>query len=277
MRADMFVTKKYPAFSRSTLASLFDKKLVVVNGKAAKAGQKIRSGDKFSIDDKILVKKPGKIDLPIIFQNKDVIVINKPAGVLTHSKGVLNDEPTVAGFIKDAIDKELEGNRAGIVHRLDRATSGVIICAKNLTAQVWLQRQFSARRAQKYYLAIVEGEPKPKQAIIDAPIARNPKNPRSFMVSSSGKPAQTKYGVTKTFRRSSKVYSLLGLKPITGRTNQIRVHLKYIGHPIVGDGLYGQPGSDLMLHAHQLKIALPGGQSRVFSAPEPRYFKDFLK
>ncbi len=277
LRADVLVTQRYSNFSRSTLLTLFDRQLVTINGKPAKPGQKIRLGDKLSIDDKILKKIPSKIDLPIIYEDKDVLVINKPAGILTHSKGTFNEEPTVASFIRDKIDQSLTGNRAGIVHRLDRATSGVIICAKNLPTQTWLQKQYSQRKVQKQYLAIVEGKLKTQRAIIDAPIARNPKNPRSFMVNNHGKSAQTEYRVIESFQRAGKAYSVVSLKPVTGRTNQIRVHLKFIGHPIVGDDLYGHPGGNLMLHARQLKITLPGGKNTVFSVPEPQYFKDFLK
>lgn len=277
VRADKFVAEKYSKFSRSALLALFNKQLVTLNGKAVKPGQKIRKGDTLNINDILLTAQPKKIDLPIIYQDTDVIVINKPSGVLTHSKGALNSEPTVASFIGDKISKELQGNRAGIIHRLDRDTSGVIICAKNMAAQTWLQKQFSERKVQKHYLAIVEGQPKPAQALIDAPIARNPKNPRSFMVSSSGKSAQTEYQVTRSIQRDGKTFSLLALKPITGRTHQLRVHLKYLGRPVVGDSFYGNPDSNFMLHASRLKLTLPSGQRKIFSAPAPDYFGKFLK
>src|SRR5262249_28394801 len=148
--------------------------------------------------DRPLFKKPPKISLPIIYEDNDVIVIDKPAGILTHAKGALNTEATVASFIESKLAEDLpKNNRAGIVHRLDRATSGVIITAKHDKALKWLQKQFSTRKTKKLYLAIAEGELEPAEAIIDAPIARNPRKPQTFYVSPIGKPAQTEYKLLK--------------------------------------------------------------------------------
>jgi len=203
------------------------------------------------------------------------VVIDKPSGILTHAKGALNTEATVASFIKNKIsDEQLGGNRAGIVHRLDRQTSGLIITAKNKAALNWLQKQFSNRKVKKTYLAIVEGRPKPEAAIIDAPIARNPKKPQTFIVSSSGKSAQSQYKVLKTFRIKNNSYSLLELKPKTGRTHQLRVHLAYIGHPVVGDPVYGQPRKRLLLHATKLELSLPNGTAKSFISPMPPELKE---
>src|SRR3990167_7560577 len=174
MRTDIFVASKYPEFTRSALRGLFTRHSVQVNGKTSKPGYRIRYGDKVMVDSASIHIEPEPLDLPVLYENSDVVVIDKPAGVLTHSKGALNLEPTVASFIRAKLnDKNLTGNRAGIVHRLDRATSGIIICARNLPAQRWMQKQFSQRQVQKNYLAIVEGIPNPPQAIIDAPIVRN--------------------------------------------------------------------------------------------------------
>jgi 23S rRNA pseudouridine1911/1915/1917 synthase len=275
-RADVFITAKFPDYARSTLHRLFEGEMVKVNGRTAKASHKLRLDDRLSVDDSLLRAKPPKIDIPIIFENDDVVVMDKPAGVLTHSKGAFNDEPTVASFLSDKItDDNLTGNRAGIVHRLDRATSGVIIGAKNSKALSHLQKQFAQRRTKKSYLAIVQGQIDPAEAVIDAPIARNPKKPQTFFVNSSGKTAQTHYQTVKIFSKNSKDYSQLVLKPTTGRTHQLRVHLKYINHPIVGDPIYGQAGDNLLLHAASLELTLPGGERRVFESVTPKYFKDF--
>ena len=156
-RIDIFVSKKLTKYSRSSLSSLFDSVLVKVNGEIAKPGYKLKTGDKLEVDDRPLKKRPNKIDLPILYEDENVIVINKLAGILTHSKGALNSEATVASFIRAKVDKSLQGNRAGIVHRLDRGTSGVIIAAKNEAAMKYLQKQFSTRKVNKVYPAIVAG------------------------------------------------------------------------------------------------------------------------
>ena len=161
------------------------------------------------------------------------------------------------------------------MHRLDRATSGVIICAKTPDALTWLQKQFAQRRTKKIYLAIVDGQVDPAAAIIDAPIARNPKKPQTFYVNSTGKTAQTEYRVIKEFTKNSKTYSLLELKPTSGRTHQLRVHLKYIGHPIVGDPVYGSGGVNLLLHASSLELTLPSSERKIFESTMPKHFKDF--
>lgn len=274
VRADVYVTSKYPSFTRSALEALFDQKLVQINGEPAKASHKVKPGDKVSVDETLLKLEPPEIDLQVIYEDNDVITINKPAGVLTHSKGALNLEGTVASFIKSKV-KGLEGNRAGIVHRLDRATSGVIITAKNPEALSKLQKQFSKRKAKKAYIAVVEGVLDPEAAIIDAPVARNPAKPQTFKVTASGKPAVTEYRTIKTFEKGNATYSLVELKPQTGRTHQLRVHMAYIGHPIVGDPVYGHGGDSLLLHAESLEITLPDSQRKTFTAPTPERIKEF--
>lgn len=277
-RADVFVTENLNSYTRSSLSSLFDKELVLANGKPAKPSYKLRAGDKLEVNTYLLRAEPEAIEIPIIYEDNDVIVMNKPAGLLTHSKGALNTEATVASFIKPKLtDKNMTGNRAGIVHRLDRATSGVIIAAKNDKALKWLQKQFSTRKTNKTYLAIVEGVPTPEEAIIDAPIERNPKKPQTFRVGGGGRPSQTRYKVLKKSALGglSNSYSLLELVPQTGRTHQLRVHLKYIGHPIVGDRVYGHDGEHMYLHAKSLEIILPDGRQMKFEIPEPKIFKDF--
>jgi 23S rRNA pseudouridine1911/1915/1917 synthase len=276
MRADVFVSKQLADYSRSALEGLFDSKDITINGRIVKPSQKLHLGDKVSVDTSLLDSVPEKIELPVIYEDEDMVVINKPAGILTHSKGAINSEPTVASFIKDKItDKSLTGNRAGIAHRLDRGTSGVIITAKSKPALEWLQNQFSQRKVKKTYRAIVEGAPKDREAVIDAPIGRNPAHPQSFKVTAAGRPAQTSYEVLKTFKKAGKPYSLLTLNPATGRTHQLRVHLAYIKTPIVGDHVYGKAGEHMLLHAESLKLAVPGGAIKTYTAPQPKYFKDF--
>ncbi len=277
-RLDVVVAELYPKLTRSSLEPLFKRGFVSVGGRRAKASHKLHEGEKIMIDEAYLRQEPPKIDLPVLYEDENVIVLDKPAGVLTHSKGALNFEATVASFIQPKItDKSLSGNRAGIVHRLDRDTSGVMIVAKTAKAQHFLQKQFSQRKVKKTYIAITEGVPNPVAAIIDAPIGRNPKKPQTFTVIANGKPSQTEYKVLAEGLFAKKRAARLELKPLTGRTHQIRVHMAYIGHPIVGDVVYGHRSGGLVLHASELELALPGGQRQNFKSTLPPRFKEFIK
>jgi 23S rRNA pseudouridine1911/1915/1917 synthase len=277
-RADVFVASCYPGFSRAALAGLFDKQLVVVETKPIKASYKLKQGDELEIDDELVMLPPEAVELPVIYEDDDLVVLNKPAGMLTHSKGALNLEPTVASFLATKItDKNLAGNRAGIVHRLDRHTSGVIAGAKTEASLKHLQKQFAERKTSKTYIAVVEGWPEPPEAIIDAPLERNPKRPQTFRVGAGGKPAQTHYTTLERLDIDGVKLARLELKPVTGRTHQLRVHLAYIGHPIVGDGVYGHDGAQMLLHAKSLELNLPGSSKRSFVAPLPEHFKGYGK
>lgn len=274
-RLDVFVTKNMPRLSRAFVQKLADNAKITVAGKTQKAGYKMREGDLVAIDYDIAeLDAIPSIDLPILYEDDDCIVINKPAGVLTHAQGALSNEATVATFIRDHL-QDLEGTRGGIVHRLDRATSGIIICAKNQAALSFLQKQFSQRKAKKTYMAIVEGHLKVKEAVIDMPIERNPKAPATFRVGANGKPSTTKYEVVQ----EGAEYSLVEMKPTTGRTHQLRVHMAQQGHPIVGDPLYGKGafGDRLYLHALSLEITLPNRERQTFTAPLPDEFAKILK
>jgi len=275
MRADIFVAAKYPEFTRSSLEGLFENGQVLIDDKPAKPSHKIKLGQTVTVDEELIRRQPEDIELPIIYEDDDVAVIDKPAGILTHSKGALNHEPTVASFIKSKLkDEALSGNRAGIVHRLDRPTSGVIIIGKFSESVRHLQKQFSQRKVKKHYLAIIEGVPKEPEAIIDAPILRNPRKPQTFIVDNAGKPATTYYKVIKSFKNGQKDYSLIDLMPQTGRTHQLRVHMAYIGHPIVGDSIYGRGDGRLMLHAKSLELTLPNKERRIFESKIPENIKE---
>jgi 23S rRNA pseudouridine1911/1915/1917 synthase len=278
-RTDVFVAQEFPQYTRSALRGLFEQALVLVNGAAQRPGDKLKSGDKVTVDTSVLDVEPEAIDLPIIFEDDNVIVINKPEGVLTHSKGAINSEATVASFIKPKIkDPNLTGNRAGIVHRLDRATSGIIIAAKTELALKLLQKQFSTHKVKKTYLAVAEGIIEPEAAIIDVPIERNPRRPQTFRAGQAGRSAQTKYTLIKPLQKVRTTYSYIKLEPVTGRTHQLRVHLAYVGHPIVGDMVYGNGSnnSQLLLHAASLEVTLPGGERKIFEAPLPKRINDFV-
>jgi 23S rRNA pseudouridine1911/1915/1917 synthase len=270
-RSDKLLADMLPQFPRAALAKLFDQELVWLNDKVTKPGIKVRIGDRIRVDLSPLDIKIADIDLPILYQDDAVIVIDKPTGVISHARGRYFDEPSVASFVRQITHQD--GERAGIVHRLDRATSGVMICAKNSEALSWLQRQFSSRKVGKVYNAIIAGEMPSEDGVIDMPIARNPARPQQFHVAEAGKHALTRYRTVA----SQHGYSLLELRPETGRTHQLRVHLRELNHPIVGDLLYGGEAADrLMLHAAQLEITLPSHERAVFTSPLPETFRKYV-
>lgn len=269
MRLDIYVAQNWPDQSRSTWQKLIQAGNVKVNG-TVQTVVKFELGE----NDKVEVTEPTPADhsnesLPIIYEDDNVIVIDKPVGVLTHSKGALNDEFTVAEFVRSKTSYKSDTNRPGIIHRLDRATSGVIMCAKNEETASYLSKQFSQRTVKKQYAAVTVGVPAQAEAIIDLPIGRNPSAPSTFRVDSKGKSAETYYRLLGATDKQS----LVELRPKTGRTHQLRVHLAYISCPILGDPVYGTVLADRMyLHAHQLEITLPGGIRQTFVSPIPKSF-----
>lgn len=272
-RLDQRVVEIIPELSRGFASRLIEEGKVSVNGTAQlKSGYKLREGDEVTVDyDVSQLKEIPEIDLPVLYEDEDCVVINKPVGILSHSKGAFNPEATVATWLRSRL-KGLDGERGGIVHRLDRATSGVMICAKTPEALSWLQKQFANRNVKKTYIAVVTGHMDPAEAVIDMPIERNPKAPATFRVGTQGKYAKTAYQTLQSNDR----HSLLELKPETGRTHQLRVHLSHFHHPIVGDTLYsGEVADRLYLHAQSLEITtLKGHERMVFTAPVPTSFRD---
>ena len=269
-RLDVELAERYPETSRSTWQKHIKAGHISVNGV-------VRESPKSDITaaDAISVNIPDATDysddtLPILYIDDNVIVINKPIGILTHAKGALNEEFTVAEFFRRYTTHNLDGNRPGIVHRLDRDTSGVMIGARNPETAVLLQKQFSDRKTKKTYLAITDGLLKNDKARIELPIGRNPSAPSTFRVDGKGKPAITDYTVLDADDK----YSLVELRPFTGRTHQLRVHLKYLNAPILGDRVYGKPADRLYLHAKELEITIPVSERKTFSAPVPTEFTD---
>ncbi|MGB4967223.1 MAG: RluA family pseudouridine synthase [Candidatus Saccharimonadales bacterium] len=274
VRLDHWVTGVFPLLSRAYAAKIIASGKVAVNGAAqTKPGFKLKRHDEVVIDyDSSELQEIPSIDLDIIYEDDNCVVIHKPAGILVHSVGDYTEEGTVATWLRQH-QQSMKGARGGIVHRLDRVTSGVMICAKNPEALSWLQRQFADRKVKKTYLAVVPGTLKLDEAIIDMPIERNPKAPSTFRVGVQGKASKTTYKVLET--SPSSTYSLLELYPVTGRTHQLRVHLAHLGHPIVGDVLYGGEKADrLYLHAYSLTITLPGAKEpTTFTVPTPAAFQ----
>lgn len=275
MRLDQYVAQFWPEYSRSVWQKYIASGYVQVNG-VMEISSKYQLGE----DDEVTIHIPedpdySKHTLPIIYEDDHVIVINKPAGVLTHAKGEVSEEFTVADFVRPRMTEPESTNRPGIVHRLDRDTSGIIICTKDAATKTLVQKQFQDRKAHKTYLAIVRGTPKQLVATLDLPIERNPKHPSTHRVGVNGKPAVTRYEVLA----SNATYSVIRLHPETGRTHQLRVHLAYIGTPIVGDRLYGSeksPINRLCLHAEALEITIPPSRRETFTAEPPADFKAFM-
>ena len=273
-RLDTYLYEHYKEISRSRWQKYIKDSRVSINGKTI-------TTPSYEIDDKAIIdiklpeeKKFEKEKLDILYLDDNVIVINKPAGILTHAKGTESDEFTVADFFKRYSTYALDTNRAGIVHRLDRDTSGVIIGARNNETANLLKKQFAKRLTKKTYIAITTGIPKLEKARIDLPIARNPKKPATFKVSSNGKVAITDYKVLET----NENYALIELMPKTGRTHQLRVHLNYINCPILGDRVYGAKKADRMyLHAEKLEITIPNKGRITFEAKLPKEFKNIFK
>lgn len=273
VRLDIYLSTKFDTtISRSLWQKYIKAGYVSVNSKVV-------TTPKFEVDetDEIALDLPEKeqadVDLPILYEDDDVIVVNKPSGLLTHAKGGLSDESTVAEIIRPKTSFATDTDRPGIVHRLDRDTSGLLIIAKNPESAAHLQRQFAERTAKKTYIAITDGKPKLNAAKIDLPIGRNPSAPSTFRIDPNGKPAQTTYHVLA----ENDAQSLVELKPTTGRTHQLRVHLAHLNTPILGDRVYGK-SSDcrMMLHAQKLEITLPSGERKVFEATIPDEFKRFF-
>lgn len=258
VRLDILMSGIFKSYNRSTLQKFIEYGFVTVDGKMVKkANAKFEPG--VEIDLKIpQVMKNADLKPKVIYEDDQVLVLNKPAGLLSMAKGEYCPENTLEHY-------------GLLVHRLDRDTSGVVIMAKDEKTQTFLKKQFQDRKAHKVYYAVVLGQLKLKEARIDLPLARDLKRPTTFKVDPNGKPAETFYKVIK----ENEQYSLLELKPTTGRTHQLRVHLKYLGHPILGDEVYGKgKAARLYLHAKELEITLPGGKRATFEAPLPGEFND---
>lgn len=283
-RLDKELVEKHPEFNRSTLQTFIKSGYVFVDGKVAKkpntliektAEITLNLPDELT-NDSVKSAAIEKMRPKTIFEDKNVLVLDKPSGLLSMAKGEYTAEPTLEDY-------------GLLVHRLDRDTSGVVILGKNEKTQKMLRKQFQDRKAHKTYYAIVEGRPKLETAMIDLPMSRNIKHPTTFIVDANGKPAQTYYKVLKSGEYENpetgkiETVSLLELRPTTGRTHQLRVHLKYLGTPILGDRVYGSAKSDtdlrLYLHAKTLEITIPGSPEnlrKTFEAPLPEEFNDVL-
>jgi len=286
-RLDKFLVTCLPEFSRARLQGLIDNGFVLINGvPAKKTGQSIES----SAEIEVRIPPPAPsglvgedIPLDIIFENDDLIVVNKPAGMVVHPAA-----GHASGTLVHAVlgyDPDMEGiggeERPGLVHRLDKETSGLIVLAKNERAHRWLQDQFRLRLVEKTYLALVDGKPPTPTGRVEASIGRDPSHRKKMAIVPAGKGRESvsEYKTLESFKE----HTLLEFHPFTGRTHQIRLHCQFLGCPIVGDSIYGKKHVTAeikrhFLHAAKLKIILPNETTpRLFEADLPDELKKVLE
>lgn len=282
-RLDAFVAEQVEQLSRSVVKSLINEGQVLVNGARQKASYHVREGDEINIEipePQVLELVPRDIPLEIIYQDEDLAVINKPKGLVVHPAHGNWDYTLVNALLYHV--KDLSGIngqiRPGIVHRLDKDTSGVMVVAKNDIAHRGLAAQIKDHSIKRQYIALVHGTIKENLGTIDAPIGRSKNDRKKMAVVADGRSAVSKYQVLERFHN----YSLVKVELLTGRTHQIRVHFAYIKHPVVGDPLYGSGKKHFnldsqALHAHLLGFNHPRtGKYLEFTSPLPQYFQDIL-
>jgi 23S rRNA pseudouridine1911/1915/1917 synthase len=288
VRFDLYISENLKPLTRSQLKARFLS--LLVNGKPSKLSRLVGNGDRFSLElleeaDRSTASLPEAIPLAILYEDAEVIVLDKPQGMVVHPA-----HGNWSGTLANALLGHRESSsmpggpspdapppRAGIVHRLDKDTSGVIIAGRNAAAQEFLAAQFRDRTTSKTYVAVVSGRPPARTGCIDDTLARDPRDRKRWARAEegSGKRAVTEWRVVA----EAGGYSILALRPKTGRTHQLRVHCRGIGCPIVGDPVYGRPDkrfpdATLLLHALELRIRLPGQtEASVFSAPLPERFR----
>ncbi len=284
-RLDLFITEELPEISRTAAKRLIEEEKVLVNGKKQKSSYKPENGDKISIEipqAHEVELKAQDIPVPVVYEDNDIIVVNKPKGMVVHPANG-NPDGTLVNAILSMCKDSLSGIggeiRPGIVHRLDKDTSGLLIVAKNDLAHINMSKQIQDRKVTKKYIALVRGVIAENEATIDLPIARSTKDRKKMAVDPKGKNAVTHFKVLKRYDN----YTLLELKIDTGRTHQIRVHMSYIGHPVVGDEVYSNGKNEFgvqgqMLHARYLQFKHPITKKELsLEAPIPEYFENVLE
>ncbi len=283
-RLDKVVSNLEQNMSRETIQRMIKTGKILVNNKQEKASFKTTVGDLITLEEEIpeeIELKPQEMPLDIIYEDDDMLVINKEKGIVVHP-GNGNPDGTLANAVMAKCKGSLSGIggkiRPGIVHRIDKDTSGLIIVAKNDTAHIALSKQIQDRKVKKTYIALVRGVIKENEATINMPIGRSNKDRKKMAVTKDGKEAITHFKVLKRYNG----FTLLEVKIETGRTHQIRVHLSEIGYPIVGDEVYSNGKNPFgvkgqMLHAEKLELKHPRtGKDLTFEAPVPKYFANII-
>ena len=278
-RLDKACSEIFSDYSRSQIKQLLDGGNITVNGKTEKAKYKVKSGDVIRLEEpetKTLELRPENIPLDIVYEDDDVIVINKPQGMVVHPAPGHDEHTLVNALLYHCPLSTINGTfRPGIVHRIDKDTSGLLMVAKNDKAHRSLAKQLKDKTNIREYVALVHGRIAEDEGTINAPIGRSLKDRKKQAVVKDGRNAVTHFEVLKRYRDYTLVKCILE----TGRTHQIRVHMKYIGHPLVGDPLYGPKktikGNGQFLHAGKLGFVHPTtGKLLIFEAPLPKIFQE---
>ncbi len=284
-RLDIYIAENFNELSRTMIKKLIESNNILVNGKSEKVSYKVQANDNISIDvpeAKETKLKAQEIPLDIIYEDSDIIVVNKPKGMVVHPANG-NPDGTLVNAILSICKNSLSGIggelRPGIVHRLDKDTSGLIIVAKNDKAHINMSEQIKERNVKKTYIALVRGNVPEEEATINMPIGRSTKDRKKMAVTKNGKQAITHFKVLKRYSK----YTLLEIKIETGRTHQIRVHMAEIGYPVVGDAVYSNGKNEFgiegqMLHAYKLEFMHPITNKHMeLTVPLPQYFEEILK
>jgi 23S rRNA pseudouridine1911/1915/1917 synthase len=277
-RLDVFVARRCPGLSRSLVQRLIREGRVAVDDRPGRASQRLEPGHRVLVrvppgEPEALRAEP--IPLTIVYEDDDLLVVDKPASLTVHPAAGVRRGTLAAALL--AHRPELAGvgghERPGIVHRLDRDTSGLLVVAKNEASHTALARQWKEREVEKGYTALVHGRLDPPEGVIDAPIGRDLRHRQRMAVVEGGRAARTAYRLRRYLVAGQQGYSLVDVRPSTGRTHQIRVHFAALGHPLVGDRLYGRPSPVLgrqFLHAHRLAFRHPAdGRPLEFESPLP--------
>lgn len=286
MRLDKYLSEQFPEQTRSYLQKLIKDNLVLVNGKSVKTGYQLSAGEEISVElpePKELNVEPQKMDLDIVYEDEDVILINKPKGMVVHPAPGHTTDTLVNGLLYHCKD-QLSGingvARPGIVHRIDRDTTGILIVCKNDTAHQSIAKQLKEHSITRRYRALVHGNLKEDKGTVEGPIGRHPVDRKKMAINErNGKPAVTHYEVVERFGN----YTYIECALETGRTHQIRVHMASIGHPLVGDEVYGPVKCPFNLQGQCLHAMVFGfvhprsGEYLEFSAELPEYFQELLE
>ena len=286
MRLDKYLAEQFPEQTRSYLQKLIKEGQVLVNGKTVKSGYQLSKGDEVSVtipEPKELDVEPQKMDLDIVYEDEDVILINKPKGMVVHPAPGHTTDTLVNGLLyhcKDNLSGINGVARPGIVHRIDRDTTGILIVCKNDMSHNSIAAQLKEHSINRRYRALVHGNLKEDTGTVEDPIGRHPVDRKKMAINErNGKPAVTHFTVLERFGN----YTLIECKLETGRTHQIRVHMTSIGHPLVGDEVYGPAKCPFKLQGQCLHAMVLGfvhprtGEYMEFSADLPEYFEDLLK